>query len=79
MCLPISGQDRAVSKLVWAMPSVSDFDAVNVTFSSIREVRAENRPKSKVEIWKRTENVVLLHCQNDEVDEAVLKGKNCEH
>ena len=30
-------------------------------FVQIRQIRAENRPKSKVEIWKRTKNVVPLH------------------
>ena len=35
-------------------------------FVQIRQIRAENRPKSMPEIWKRTKNVVPLHCQSME-------------
>ncbi len=30
-------------------------------------------------IWKRHENFVPLHCQNEGVETAVIKGKNCEN
>ena len=35
-------------------------------FVGIRQIRAENRPKSEVKIWKRTKNVVPLHCQSED-------------
>ena len=37
---------------------------LDVTFRQIRQIRAENRPKSKGEIWKRTDYFVPLHCQS---------------
>ena len=35
-------------------------------FVEIGRFRAENRPKSMPEIWKRTINVVPLHCQSED-------------
>ena len=35
-------------------------------FVQIRQIRAENRPKSRGKIWKRTKNVVPLHCQSED-------------
>ena len=34
-------------------------------FVEIRQIRAENRPKSEVKIWKRAKNIVPLHCQSE--------------
>ena len=30
-------------------------------------------------IWKRNEKFVPLHCQNEGIETAVIKGKNCEN
>ena len=30
-------------------------------------------------IWKRHEKFVPLHCQNEGVETAVIKGENCEN
>ena len=40
---------------------------------SIRWIRAKNRPKSRVGIWKRTKNVVPLHCLRE--DDVRLRDK----
>ena len=42
-------------------PFGSKRDKLERRFDEIGRFRAENRPKSKVKIWKRTENVVTLH------------------
>ena len=40
---------------------------------SIRWIRAKNRPKSRGGIWKRTKNVVPLHCLRE--DDVRLRDK----
>ena len=47
-------------------------------FVQIRQIRAENRSKSKGKIWSRTENFVPLHCQKLSAAAATIKTKNCE-
>ena len=39
------------------------FEASKLRFVQIRQIRAENRPKSRGKIWKQMKNVVPLHCQ----------------
>jgi hypothetical protein len=34
--------------------------------TSIRQICAENRPKSMAIIWKQMKNVVPLHCQSED-------------
>ena len=45
---------------------------------TIRQIRAENRPKSRGKIWKRTKIFVPLHCQKLSAAAATIKTKNCE-
>ena len=42
-------------------PFGSKRDKLERRLDEIGRFRAENRPKSRVEIWKRAENVVPLH------------------
>ena len=42
------------------------FEASKLRFVQIHQICAENRPKSMPEIWKRTKNVVPLHCQSED-------------
>jgi len=42
------------------------FKASLLRFVQIHQICAENRPKLRGRIWKRTENVVTLHCQSED-------------
>jgi len=42
------------------------FEVSKLRFVQIRQIRTENRSKSRGEIWNRTKNVVPLHCQSME-------------
>ena len=42
------------------------FKASLLRFVQIHQICAENRPKSRGRIWKRTKNVVPLHCQSED-------------
>ena len=50
------------------------FEVSKLRFVQIRQIRAENRPKSMPEIWRRTKNVVPLHCQSE--DRRALKMRD---
>jgi len=52
------------------------FEATILRFVEIGRFCAENRSKSMPEIWKRTRNVVPLHCQSE--DRRALKMRDTQ-